>query len=187
MLSFINNWASGVVVAVVIGTLLEMILPEGKNKKYVKTVIGFFILFTIVSPVITHFAGETVSLTDIYEYENVVPTNTVEVSSIAQDENIEKVYIDNLKKDIKQNLSANGYQVNNIEIEISTKEKNYGEVISLEIDIGTQEENIDAIKPVVIGEEVPEEAESIEEATRKEIINYIYTTYKIAKDKINIY
>ena len=51
MQQFINNWASGLIVAVIIATIIELILPENKNKKYVKMVSGIFILFTIISPI----------------------------------------------------------------------------------------------------------------------------------------
>ena len=52
MIKFINSWAQGIILAVIIATIIEIILPEGKNKKYVKTVIGVYILFTIIYPLI---------------------------------------------------------------------------------------------------------------------------------------
>ena len=36
MISWFNGWAKGIVLAVVIVTILEMILPDTKNKKYIK-------------------------------------------------------------------------------------------------------------------------------------------------------
>ena len=48
MISFINSYVKGIVVAVIISTIIEMILPEGKIKKYVKTVIGAYIVFIIM-------------------------------------------------------------------------------------------------------------------------------------------
>ena len=51
MASFLNSWVQGIVIAIVLATVLEMLLPEGNNKKYVKILIGIYILFTIISPV----------------------------------------------------------------------------------------------------------------------------------------
>ena len=34
MIKFINSWAQGIILAVIIATIIEIILPEGKNKKY---------------------------------------------------------------------------------------------------------------------------------------------------------
>ena len=52
MISWLSKWAQGIIVAVIIATLIELILPNGSSKKYVKVVIGIYILFTIISPVI---------------------------------------------------------------------------------------------------------------------------------------
>ena len=36
MISWMSNWAQGIIVALIVGTIIEMILPNGNNKKYVK-------------------------------------------------------------------------------------------------------------------------------------------------------
>ena len=55
MISFISSWTQGIIVSVIIASIIEMILPDGNCQKYVKVVIGVFILFSIVSPVISKF------------------------------------------------------------------------------------------------------------------------------------
>ena len=34
-MEFLNNWLQGIVVAVVIASIIQMILPNGNNKKYI--------------------------------------------------------------------------------------------------------------------------------------------------------
>lgn len=53
MINNISSWAEQVIIAVIIATIIEMILPNGNSKKYIKTVIGVYIVYTIISPVIT--------------------------------------------------------------------------------------------------------------------------------------
>ena len=48
MVNNIRNWCECLVVAVVISLLIEMFLPDGNNKKYVKVVIGIYIIFVII-------------------------------------------------------------------------------------------------------------------------------------------
>ena len=43
MIEFFRSWCEGIIVAVIIAMLIEAILPEGNNKKYVKVVIGIYI------------------------------------------------------------------------------------------------------------------------------------------------
>ena len=41
---FINNWVQGIVVAVIISTIIEMLLPKGSMKKYIKVIIRYVYL-----------------------------------------------------------------------------------------------------------------------------------------------
>ena len=50
MIGAFSSWAKGIVIAVVISTIIELILPNGSSKKYVRSVIGIYILFVIISP-----------------------------------------------------------------------------------------------------------------------------------------
>ena len=58
-MGWVSNWIQGIIIAVVISTIVEMILPEGNSKKYIKVVIGVYILFSIVSPVISKVTGNS--------------------------------------------------------------------------------------------------------------------------------
>ena len=69
MVNFFSSWGQGIIVAVIIGTIIEMILPEGSSKKYIKVVIGIYILFTIISPFIQKFSGSKLSAENIFNTE----------------------------------------------------------------------------------------------------------------------
>jgi len=137
---FINSWASGLIVAVILATIIELILPENKNKKYVKMVSGVFILFTIISPVIMKFNGN-VNL-DIQKYSNILmPENIVEVqetASVVTDKNIMKVYKDNLARNISNGIENLNYDVKSIELEID-ESKNYGDIKKIYLQVESLE------------------------------------------------
>ena len=40
MINFLKTWCENIVVVLIISVIIEMILPEGKNKKYVQVIIG---------------------------------------------------------------------------------------------------------------------------------------------------
>ena len=46
MIEWIKNWTEGIIIAVIISIIIEMLVPDGKNKKYVKVVSGIYILYT---------------------------------------------------------------------------------------------------------------------------------------------
>ena len=123
--------------AIIIGTVIEMILPEGNCKKYIKVVIGIYIVFTIVSPVITKFTGENISVSEeleldkyIQEAESSVATGNA-INADNQN-NIMSMYISGLKEDIAAKLKTKEYEVSNIEVEIADTENYTINSISLQ-------------------------------------------------------
>lgn len=50
MIDFLSKWIEGIAIAVIITSIFEMILPDGNIKKYVKIVLGIYIIFSIISP-----------------------------------------------------------------------------------------------------------------------------------------
>ena len=38
MINAMSTWAKSIILAVIVSTIIQMILPEGKNKKYIKTI-----------------------------------------------------------------------------------------------------------------------------------------------------
>ena len=68
MISAISKWSQSIIIAIVIGSIITMILPEGKNKKYIKMIIGVYILFTILTPVL----GKKIDLSKYDRYENAL-------------------------------------------------------------------------------------------------------------------
>lgn len=147
MQQFIYSWASGLIVAVIIATIIELVLPENKNKKYIKMVSGVFILFTIISPIVVKFNGN-VDL-DIDKYTNMLVTENVievqETASIVTEQNIIKVYRDNLTRNIRTGIENLNYVVNSIELEID-ENKNYGDIRKIYLDV----ENIELVPEIKV-------------------------------------
>ena len=117
-INFITTWAQGIIVSVIIATIIEMILPEGNNSKYIKMVIGVFVLFTIISPVINKIKGKKANIDfDSYiasESSNSVATN----ANINNEKLIKQMYEENLKVDIKAKISQKGYVIGDLNVEI---------------------------------------------------------------------
>lgn len=125
MIDFFSSWGQGIIVAVIIGTIIEMILPEGSSKKYIKVVIGIYILFTIISPFIQKFSGSKLSAENILnteKYEKMMAKGSNTISQKLEDNNsrtIKDIYTENLKTDIKAKLKEKGYEAESIYLRVS--------------------------------------------------------------------
>ena len=113
MINFFNKWAQGIIIAVIVASIIEMLLPSNSGKKYIKSIIGIYILYVIIVPVINQLNGKEFNL-NINEYVNEFQSSSVETSAIDTNANIKQLYVTKLKTDIKEKLLNKGYNVLNI-------------------------------------------------------------------------
>lgn len=120
-MSFVSGWAQGIIVAVIIASIIEMLLPNNGNGKYVKVVIGIFVLFSVISPVINKFKGKNVDVSndiDAYIQTSSNSATTNANTSFDNNESIKLMYEENLKIDIKSKVNQKGYKVGDVKLEI---------------------------------------------------------------------
>lgn len=203
MVSFINSWAQGIILAVIVATIIEIILPDGNNKKYVKTIIGIYILFVIVYPLISKITNIDIdSITAVAEQEiSTYENNNIELETNAY---IEDVYISNMKEDIKQKIKEKGYNIDSLILYIETEDSNrYGQINSMVMQITKDEniknenENTNQVNEINSIEEIEiqiannnaNDEKIISEITNEEVEDlkdYLNTTYSLEKEKIHI-
>lgn len=121
MIEFISNWAKGLTMAVIIISILEMILPNNKTKKYVRMIMGVFLLFTIISPFIQNDIKQELSvanLEDLFSNQTQIESKD-EINQTSMNERIEELYIQELEKDIKNKMNEKGYEIEKIKIDVN--------------------------------------------------------------------
>ncbi len=151
MINFLSSWAEQVVLAVIIATILELILPNSKNKKYVQMVIGVYVLFNIISPIIKNKEKLVFSEIDLDKY--ITTSTKVEQSSM--DARLEKIYLDELENNIKSKFKNAGIEIIKctIDAELDTTKKNAG-IHSIDVKVKNvdDEKKISKIKQEIIEE-----------------------------------
>lgn len=161
MINFLSSWAEQIVLAVIIATLFELILPKNKNKKYIQMVIGIYVLFNIISPILE---TEQVFSFDEYNIEDNVISEE-ELNQTSMDERIEKIYLDELENTVITKFEKQGLKVKKctIDAELDSSKKNAGiHLITVKLETTENSEQIDEIK------------------------KDIATEFEIEEDKINI-
>ena len=165
MIEFLSSWAKSLGLAIIVISVLEMLLPNNKTKKYVRMVFGLYIIFNIVSPFIKNKDILDVSSYDMNEYVGDYTTNQTQEEQNSVDSQIEEIYIRELEKDITRKVEKLGYQVTtcNVYATLSSEnEENYIEQIVLTVEKNEQQENDQQ------GNET-EQTETIEDKLVKEI------------------
>ncbi len=195
MIEFLSSWAQGIIVAVIIATLIEMILPNSSSKKYVKVVIGMYILFTIVSPIIKKLGGKDINLNtiNIEKYEQQISKSDNTISRKFEDNNtrsIKDIYVSNLKADISAKLKEKGYEIDTSDIQIKDDENYTIEKITLKLikmEQKQEKNNEIVINTVEIGNTISQkDSKTLSDGDKQEVKDYISETYDIDKKNINI-
>jgi len=169
-MTWFQDWINQIVLAVIICILIELILPENTSKKYVKAVIGIYMLFSVFSPIanlIEKKEWEKINLNNIFSESLAVQ----ETSSNISNENIENIYLKELEENILKNLEEKGYIAENIEIEI----KKDGTYALSNISI----ENLEKLDPFLEGMPVTQGELHI-------LIDFFYENYGISKENISL-
>lgn len=131
MIACFSEWAKNLTLAVVIVSLFEMLLPNNKTKKYIKVVMGLYILFNIISPFVKKdFSFE---LENVIENSKSKTVSTEEVNQTSMDTRLKQICKEELEKDITKKVEEQGYVVENCNIDIKIEEETNIEKITLKV------------------------------------------------------
>lgn len=114
---FISDWLREIVLLFIIISIIDIIMPKGKMKRYVNFIIGILIIFTIISP-ITKLNNISLDLDrEVSNFTNkAIPVTSM---SEIQEEQIKELYMTNLKNELTDVVEKNfNYMVENININI---------------------------------------------------------------------
>lgn len=205
LIEWISTWAEQIIVAVIIATIIEMILPSGNNKKYIKAVIGVYVLFTIISPILGKVTNADFNNINYEKYFNELDTSQTISQSLAtnNDRSVEEIYASNLKQDMKSKLKELGYEVDNISVNLElTDEANYGKINQIVLilhkkdnDISSEENktnntiSVNKVEEVKIGNTARNEviqANELKNSDKNEIKEYLSSVYQVNKKNIKI-
>ena len=207
MIEFFSSWAKGVGVTVVIISIIEMLLPNNNSKKYIRMVLGIYLIFNIVSPVIKN--KDIFNVNNINLNETTIITSSEKVDQTSMNKRIKKLYEQKLEKDITKKLKEKGYEVKlcSVTTQVSTNENEETKINKIKISIDktndtnkTEEKNteskivteIQKIKKIDtnIGEDKHEnekqENKNIDKSDIQNIKNFLINEYGVNENCLEI-
>ncbi len=167
MIGVIRQWCEGIIVAIIISVIIELLIPEGNNKKYVKVVVGVYIIFIVVNPILKLIDYD-------FNFQNVFDFETQETHANL-DTDIKDVYILGIEQTIKSEIINLGYEVNNVSVQV---DKNYENIENIEISIKGRIDNTISVEPVIIGNTVKSQI------NYDDIIKFLKENYLVKENQI---
>lgn len=105
-MSAISSWILGIAGIVLVGVLVEVLLPQGKLNKLLKSIVAVATIFVIVSP-LKNIDPKTLDFSKLF--------NPIKIDNNFVEER-QKGMIISLQEEIEKNLNSNGYS--NIKVKI---------------------------------------------------------------------
>ena len=165
-----------------------MILPNGNIKKYIKVVIGIYILFSIACPILEKISSkvDVSNILNISDYEEKLNKSYEKVSERLEannNRNIKDIYKENLENDIKTRLQQKNYGINDLKIIIKDDDKYTISKIEINVYVKNKSKTISNIE---VNLEEQKNTSKLTSDQIEEIKRYITETYNISEDIITV-
>lgn len=199
MLEALKSWVSNIIAVVLFVTIVEILLPEGKMKKYVTFITGILVIIIIAAPVVKAL-GSSISFElpetgDISSSNGNVVQNRSEQLTKLQSLQVIKVYKEKLENSIKDQLKGlKGVECTKVVCNIYEKEESrLGEIKSMEITIKNREQkqSENGIKPVEVNINMKRETKQkqhteVSDEIRNQIVDRVVSIYKVDPSNISV-
>ncbi|MEG6611872.1 stage III sporulation protein AF [Pseudoclostridium thermosuccinogenes] len=160
MLAFLENWVFNIVILTILIILLEIILPSGKTRKFVKLISGFILIIALINPVLALFGknfdfhGFEIAGSNYLDREEIVEKSRMLKES--QMKEIAEVYRQKLIKQLEDRsemLAGEGRVTADVIINEDYTSESFGEIKRIYLYIGEAAKK-DRIEPVAKVEKI---------------------------------
>lgn len=180
MLNFLVSWAEQLIIALVIIIMVEMIIPNSSYRKYIKVILGIFIIYTIFSPLIGNKLN-SIDFSKSLSYQEKEIKNSTNQVKINYDKQIENTYKEKFKESLTEELKEKGYEIEKFETEVKYENN---DIKTEKLKISIKKFNKDKqtkVEKVTITDESKIQPEEIEKLKQE-----IGSNYNIEISKISI-
>ena len=138
-MQYIIEWTNCIICVTVLFTIVELIIPEGSQKKTILMVTGIMTTIAIATPVIELFS-EGYELSEVFNIDEIIVNSDLTKDEIVnqQIEELEKIYANNILISFNERYPATKLE----ECKVFFSKDIYGKILGVErIEVVTQISN----------------------------------------------
>ena len=167
MVSEIRAWSETIIVAILVSVIIESLIPNGNNKKYIKVIIGIYIMFVTFDPILSIFDTD-------FNFENFIFESALDKDVLETSVDMKSVYITGIEETIKEDIKLLGYHLENVKIKLDNLCEN---IILIELKNVSKRKNKIEIEEVKVGEVVINDK-------YQDIYSYLIQNYFVNEENI---
>lgn len=170
MMLFLKSWITNIAMLVIFVTVVDMLIPDNKYRKYIDLVIGMLVMIAVIKPILGII---TFGDRDILKISQIADTKfnyNIDDIQKKQDELIMKVYKENLANQISNYIKNKyGLNVNTVEVSLDDGNSVYAiKNINIKVnDISNQK--IRQVQKVILNQTLIDQQNELIQNIRKDI------------------
>lgn len=202
LLNFLKSWSINIVIITIFVTFLEIILPNGTMKRYIRLIIGLLIIIVLINPFINLLSNniniDKEVFAQIINNNNIRNIYTTEKIKKEQRKQILELYRNKIEKEIKNIISeTTNYIVEEVYVDIVEDEEgnDFGQIKNINLlikrdnhDCKDNSIKVDKVQTINIDiNKSNTNTQNLNNANEYSAIKeIIYEYYSIPKENINI-
>lgn len=183
-MDYLKNWVITLCATLIFISSIELIIPNGSIKKYVKFILGLILMAVILNPIVEILTGDkkdfhssVKNYVEAFENDNLnFQNNNIETNEIFIDKleySCNKMLIENYPNfkfttKIKGNIDMDKLQLDFKEVNITYDSKDFGVVEKIQINVSNNKKGTD------------------EDKITKDIKCFVANQLKVNEEKINV-
>lgn len=178
-MDILKELVSNIVAIVLLTTFLDLLLPSSSMQRFVKVVMGLFILVSLLNPILELLSRDQEFEVFSWQQPQAVASNSILLGSQRLKDTNEELFLDNYRQLMEKQMESLLKLVRGIEsVQVNLELKN-GEdmraqegiknvqVIVLSMEGGEIEENAGLVDPIIIQIENKAQEDPVNDAPRK--------------------
>jgi len=200
MLEAIKGWVSNIIAVILFVSIVELILPEGKMRKYVSLIAGVLVVFIIVSPLVSAFNKDIQIEMPEMSMKEPVPIEELKLQGEKIGTLRSKQIVEAYKTKIQKSIQEQVNEVSEIncervvcKVKEDTSKQEFGDIEEITLYITIKDKGFDnsKIEPVKIQignskENNTDKSVEISKEIKNKIIKNISYTCRINSEHIKI-
>lgn len=200
MFESLKGWVSNIAAIIVFVSIIEIILPDGKMRKYVSLTAGVLVVLIIISPLVGAFnKGAGINMPEI-NFKEPIPIEELKIRGEKIEKLRSKQVLDTYKAKLERSIQEQVNEIDGVycskaicQITEDSNKEGFGDIqeICLYVNSKRQESNYSKIEPISINLKNTEldkaqKDMAIPEKIKDEIIKKISYTFRVSPGRIKI-
>ncbi|SHJ95845.1 stage III sporulation protein AF [Propionispora hippei] len=201
----ITLWVKNIVLVVVFACFLDLLLPNNSMQRFIKVIVGLFIMLAILNPLVGFFQNKweteaalaSSTMTEGRQSGDV--TTTINNTVVEREVLAKEIYTKDLSKQIRTLvLAIQGVQEAKVAVELADEKnsKHKGGISKIKIylkpgNYSGKSDTVEKIQPISVSDGEPAQRQNSQEEIRAELKNRIIKTvtelYLLSPEQVEIY